>query len=301
MLRKFAKYLYGAVPFKRQLFLIVRALPIPEAAYRHLYFIGPIRIKLPDGRHFRMMHFGNQVENDLFWAGYGNGWERSSLRLWAVLAQRASCIIDIGANTGVYALAAGAINPSATVIAFEPVMRVHERLTVNASLNGGQVRTCCIALSDRQGTAILYDSNEAHVYSASLNGEMLGEAGHRGKSEVVVTTLDAFLDGAEIEGPALLKIDTEMHEPEVLAGAAGMIEVLKPTIIVEVLGEALGRRVRDQLPGYVFFEIVEFEGLRRATKIGGSGDRNYLALPGTDPRCVLIGDRINESQFSRLA
>jgi ribosomal protein L11 methylase PrmA len=51
------------------------------------------------------------VENDLFWAGYAGNWERVSLALWRDLARDARCVLDVGANSGVFALAAAAVSP----------------------------------------------------------------------------------------------------------------------------------------------------------------------------------------------
>ena len=46
--------------------------------------------------------------------------ERQSLRLWLQAAKHARTIFDVGANSGVYALA-GAVNKNASIDAFEPI------------------------------------------------------------------------------------------------------------------------------------------------------------------------------------
>ncbi|MFN3592069.1 MAG: hypothetical protein ACK4TG_07755, partial [Thermaurantiacus sp.] len=95
------------VPGKQPLFeLWRRAGAPPEHVWRHLHFAGTFAVTLPGGSEFQMQHFGQLVENELFWAGFGNGWEATSLRLWARIAPHAATILDVGANSGVYALAA---------------------------------------------------------------------------------------------------------------------------------------------------------------------------------------------------
>ena len=103
--------------------------------YQHLHFIAPIVLKMGGERKFKMYHLGTQLENDLFWSGYGNGYEVTSLHLWAYLAKTVETIFDIGANTGVYALAAKTANVKARVFAFEPVVSISDRLKSNIELN----------------------------------------------------------------------------------------------------------------------------------------------------------------------
>jgi tRNA1(Val) A37 N6-methylase TrmN6 len=42
------------------------------------------------------------------------------LALWIKLCRQSETILDVGANTGVYALVAGAVNKKAKIFAFEP-------------------------------------------------------------------------------------------------------------------------------------------------------------------------------------
>src|SRR5690606_2225067 len=111
---------------------------LPESVYRHLHFEGPFTVRIDAEHEFRIISHGSVIENELFWAGYGQSWEGGSLKVWAALCrQRRGPILDIGANTGVYALAAKALAPKARVIAVEPVARVAAKLRANIALNGG--------------------------------------------------------------------------------------------------------------------------------------------------------------------
>jgi hypothetical protein len=61
--------------------------------------------------------------------------EEDMLRCWEVAAKAAKIILDIGANAGIYSLAALAIQPDATVHAFEPTTEIATRLRATAKLN----------------------------------------------------------------------------------------------------------------------------------------------------------------------
>src|SRR5713101_2751945 len=127
-MRNAIKALYRSIPFKQQLFTALRRIPLSIALMRHLRFAGIINVQVDATHSFLMHNYETFIENDLFWRGYGRGWEGMSLRIWRRLARHAHSILDIGANTGVYSLAAKCVNPAATIVAFEPVERVYRRL-----------------------------------------------------------------------------------------------------------------------------------------------------------------------------
>lgn len=134
------KSIYGLLPFKGPLYKMLRkAWAPPESIYRHLHFKGVFTVPVDSSHSFRMMHYGYQIENEVFWAGLDGGWEKVSFGLWIKLCRNSKVIVDVGANTGVFALIARALNRQASVYAFEPVKRVFEKLESNNRLNGLQV------------------------------------------------------------------------------------------------------------------------------------------------------------------
>ena len=148
--------------------------PRPDI-WRHLYFTGNIDVKVSGRARFRIHHFGAQIENELFWAGYGHGWEGFSLRVWRELCEQAHFIADVGANTGVYALAAGAINPRARIIALEPMPTIYSKLALNISLNDFKIEPFKLAASDRNGEAVMFGTSDEFSYSSSLDETMSAE------------------------------------------------------------------------------------------------------------------------------
>lgn len=277
MLRN-VRYFLDKLPMKQPVYEIVRRLGrLPERVYRHLHFRGTIRVPLGLGVSIRLNHHGYQVENDLFWAGYGNGWEATSLRLWARLSRKARTVFDVGANTGVYSLAAKAMNPAAQVFAFEPVERIAFRLKDNVAQNDFDIEVVVAGVSERTGETVIYEPRTAHAYSASLNPDML--AGHADLAEVriAITRMDDFFDARGLTSADLFKIDVEKHEIEALSGFGDLIACYRPAFLIEILDRALGEKVESYFAGlnYVFYEIIETQCVRRVQTLGLS-ERNYL-------------------------
>src|SRR6188768_2264802 len=134
-MKKTIKALYRSIPCKHFVFRKLRYLPIPTFLMRHLRFDGVIDIPMLPDRAFLINNHSTYIENDLFWLGYGGGWEATSLKIWRELASSSTYILDVGANTGVYSLAAMCINPAAVVVAFEPGEAVFQKLKANIQLN----------------------------------------------------------------------------------------------------------------------------------------------------------------------
>src|SRR4051812_41604214 len=162
--------IYRAMPFKRQLFQVIRRrVRLPHAIYQHLHFEGPFDVEIDVTHKFKMNAFGDALENEIFWGGFGGTWEQMSLRIWVELCRAADgAIVDVGANTGIYSLTAAAVCPAARIIAFEPIARVAARLAVNADLNGFPIQIVEVGVSDQTGTATIFDTTIDINYSASL-------------------------------------------------------------------------------------------------------------------------------------
>src|SRR6185437_2969670 len=89
-------------------------------------------------RAFMMISHGHLIENSLYWNGiHGCDHEAECMVPWLHLARSARGVLDIGANTGFYALAAACVAPEAEVHAFEPVARIAGMLRLNCEANPG--------------------------------------------------------------------------------------------------------------------------------------------------------------------
>lgn len=276
--KSFFKRLYRSIPFKREFYSLIQPVFSPRKnVYQHLHFEGPISVTVEPGKSFAMVHYGFVVENDLFWAGLFGGWEKTSLRLWHQLCADSETILDVGANTGVYALLAKTTNPRADVFAFEPVDRVFSKLVANVELNGFEITCIKKAASNLDGKAIIYDTPSAHTYSVTVNSNCTG-ALDAFPVEIETTTLDTFVSEYSLSSVDLVKIDVETHEAEVLEGFSAHLRLFRPTLLVEILNDEVARRVAKAVGeiDYLYFNIDEASGIRQSDQLSAGGSRNVL-------------------------
>ena len=151
--------------------------------------------------------------------------ERRVINQWSQRAQDAAIVFNIGANAGIYSLAAAASNPLARIYAFEPTpdITVHLRETVSLNQLGDRFSVEQCAVARVTGTAYLNFFLGEHNDNEGQN--FVSQAG-RNSSSVAVSTvsLDDFCSNHQISCVDLVKIDVQGHEPEVLEGASGLIQ-----------------------------------------------------------------------------
>src|SRR5215210_2863413 len=106
-------------PVRRALAHLLRPFGPPARVKSFLAFDGVFTLRL-EGRPVRFEYANRWIERELFWHGW-KGYEPVSLALWQRCAKRARTIVDIGANSGLFAIVAKSLNRKATVLAFEPL------------------------------------------------------------------------------------------------------------------------------------------------------------------------------------
>lgn len=282
-IRKAIKQVYAKLPCKRPLFEIMRrTMQLPPRVSQHLSFRGPFSVKIDGSHRFRIQHWGYLLETNLFWNGLARSDESTSLEVWRRIAPHAGTILDIGANTGVYALVARCVNPAATIIAMEPVRRVFQRLQHNIALNEYEITALQMAASDTSGTAPIYDLLSEHEYTASLSDTRREHGSGTLAYDVATTRVDDFLVSGGFQSIDLIKIDVEQFEPQVLRGLGSFLPKCKPALLIEVLNARVAKEVSDLTSGlgYNIFQILEGRGLLRRNSIVASetADRNYLLV-----------------------
>ncbi len=187
--------------------------------------------------------------------------------------------IDVGANIGTSSLAlARHVGPTGTVIAFEPQPKVAHCLAAALVMNGiSHVRLVTAALGQAQGIARMDFSAAAH--HANHGTLSLGEQGD------FVPILR--LDDLALPRCDLIKIDVEGHEWQVIQGARGVIEHLRPVVYFEA------KRLPSTQSIITFFQernykcYWHFSYFYRADNFRANpknvfptrGDMNILALP----------------------
>ena len=218
-------------------------------------------------------------------------------------------MLDVGANTGIFSLLAGAVNPMSQVVAFEPLPRLCDAVRANVHLNGWphRVRVLAEAVSNRVGTGPFHVRRADVPTSASLN-----EGGFRGLDgdiiSVPATRLDATL-GSDMPVD-LVKVDVEGFEDRVLKGMFGILSRWRPATVVECNPHGPHRDVKQILGDelYVFLLSPRPARSRAQTTPLSHGAVSQLSLPPDRAEHPLRGmndgmDRANafsDLRFSRL-
>lgn len=283
-MKKIFKAIYGLIPFKPWFFfLIKKCMVLPQRIYRHLHFRGVFRVKAAPGLQFKLRHYGFEIENEIFWKGLDQGWEKVSIGIWKQLCPQAKVIFDIGANTGIYSLIAQTMNPDASIYAFEPVDRVYEKLVENCRLNGFPVTCVEKAASNYTGKARIYDTTDAHALSVTVNKNLHDPDRPVIEKEISTITLQQFIEDAGINRVDLIKMDVETHEAEVLEGFGEYLNRFRPSMLIEILNDEVGKKIGDLVAGldYLYFNIDENKGIRQVDSISHSDYYNYLLCSKT--------------------
>ena len=130
--------------------------------------------------------------------------EEDALCSWESAARDANVIFDVGANAGIYGLAALAIQPCASVHAFEPTPEIAVRLRETAKVNGlDHLYVHEVAVSNDNGRAILKRCR--------------GELGTNGEDDVVDSGARDVADGRHVG-------DIELRPAEFPVAGARLVE-----------------------------------------------------------------------------
>jgi FkbM family methyltransferase len=213
---------------------------------------------------------GEVIGRDLL---YGFDFERFELDLWSGLLRPDDIVVDVGANIGLYAVAAAAhLGEAGRLLVFEPNEDAFLLLEQNvAAVKGG-----CIPELERRAVGSGVGIATFHCMRDSAYSGLVdtGREPAVRAVEVPVTTLDTEVDARGLARVDLLKIDVEGFEPEVLAGAKRLFaREDAPIVLVEIARENLEARGLRQV------EVIE--ALER------TGYEVRVAVPGIPLRSVL--------------
>lgn len=170
----------------------------------------------------------------------GKPFEPESLKVWCEICEGGGTVLDIGAYTGLYAIAAA--QRRCHVIAFEPLSNNRGRFRLNAVLNGVVVRANAEVVSDTVGETWI--SVNPKVTGMTSGASLVRNNGM--KQKVGSLTVDSLM----LRECTAMKIDVERAEPLVLAGARETLKRLHPILLIEVLGDDEKAAVRAAVPDY---------------------------------------------------
>lgn len=173
------------------------------------YDVGSVVAVQLRGQNFRFRvtpRFRSHYETEVY--------EAYTQRLVSRLVRRASVFLDVGANYGFYSLLAARHNPTLRVLACEPIPENADILDINIRENNlDNITVFRGAASSTNGCATMHRSAAADNCSFCPHPN----APPIGAESVATRTIDSLLASAA-PGPLLVKIDTDGHEMEVLAG-----------------------------------------------------------------------------------
>jgi FkbM family methyltransferase len=224
---------------------------------------------------------------------------RTSFRLWYVkqvlrgerelrfvpaLTDPARTSLDIGANRGLYALAA--LHWSKKVIAFEPQPQLAAflRRYLSAIVD---IREC--AVSDAAGFSNLLIPADPRFHAEARLSPPLGNP-DPSAAHIPVAVSTVRLDDEIHDDVGFIKIDVEGHELAVLKGAQKLIEKCKPNIIVEIENRHRPGAFAEanqwfKMRGYRGFYLKK-DALMPADTVGSEQDNipyNFIFLPNERP------------------
>ncbi len=192
-----------------------------------------------------------------FWNGF---YEKTTLNKWFNLSKETNgVILDVGAHTGSYSLAALLANNLVEVISFEPHFMNFSRLLLNIKAN--QFKNSLSFMM------CVGDENKSVPFSVSTDINYLSTGGSVGTRDIATTyssqqvTLDGFIPDAISQNISLVKIDVEGYEANCLRGMKKILNN-KPTIFFECIDPTSGAEVEEILSayGYKFHEVNDLTG-----------------------------------------
>jgi FkbM family methyltransferase len=198
----------------------------------------------------------------IVWSSFRSCWlglyELDKQRLFNTLIKPGDVVFDVGANVGYYTLLSSVlVGPEGKVFAFEPLPRNLALLRRHVEMNNlTNVTVFAGAVSDRNGTA---------HFDAGAIPEM-AHLSDRGEIEVRTFTLDSLL-AEGVPTPAVMKIDVEGAEIDVLNGARGMIEMRHPAMMVATHSVRLFDEVKALLQSWGY-EVQVLEAPKDRTVTG---------------------------------
>ncbi len=228
---------------------LVNAL-LPTAPTTVVVLTGPAR-----GTRLRI----DPRHEKTYWTGVHQvGLQEAFVRL----LRPGATVWDVGAHIGFFtALAARCVGPGGRVHAFEPLPANRIRLLETIEMNGLEaVEVHPTAVADRAGTRQLYGHSSTSMWS-------LVERANVQHIEVPCVTLDGLLAERSFGIPALVKVDVEGAELDVLRGGLHLITETSAALIVEFTDAEVVAEARSLFPGQIFEALSDSHWLlRRAAR-----------------------------------
>lgn len=184
---------------------------------------------------FRMLSQNDdRVLSRILW---NKTFQPQTLSAWLSLCAHADLILDIGAYTGLYGLAAAAQNPNASVFCFEPLPQNAARIRQNLSLNAfPHLELQEVALASCDGPARLHFLPTPDFLPSHASLRPLEPTAPCAHQDVPALRLESFLrhiSSCAFPKRLLLKIDVAGAAADILKGMGELLSHLEVDLLLD--------------------------------------------------------------------
>lgn len=195
--------------------------------------------------------------------------DQIALDLFASLSKRSNAVLDIGANSGLFSLVAAKSNPNAKIVAFDILPEAYHVLIDNLILNNllERVEARLMGIGQKGGWFYAPFGNISSEMPTSLSLDW--RAINKDQVQVPIKTLDEICLPRFMGDTLCIKIDVEGTEIDIFTHGRQTLNIIKPDIICEILPEAKGVDIYDQILESSSYQkyLITSEGLKRFHKI----------------------------------
>jgi FkbM family methyltransferase len=175
----------------------------------------------------------------------------------ALAGFRIATVVDIGANKGQFALLARWLYPHATIYSFEPLMEPAARFRQVLGRHARLYETAIGSTDDQTTIYVSKRADSSSLLPIGKQSDVFPGTDLQEERRVSVAALPKFLNADDIVSPALLKIDVQGYEIEVLRGCGALLRAFSVVYVecsfVELYrGQALVGDVISCLAEYGF-------------------------------------------------
>lgn len=282
LLKRLAFYILTRSWLNAALRFLIRfsGIRLPEKYLARFPVVGLVRVQYPGISIFVMRSDGrDSIATRLYWQG-AESFEAAEIRIYRSFLASVDTVLDVGANTGLYALIAAAHSGPGRIYAFEPVPQIAAQLRKNVAANGFEhIISVEAALTDFDGEITMHVPVQPTLALGSS-----ASASFRPRTRAVrvkAMRLDTFSVEHGLPSVDLIKLDTESTEPDVLRGAEALISRDRPLIICEILIQRVLEQIKVFFTGreYRFFRI-HADGLHHLSELELNAEAtNFLFVP----------------------
>jgi len=241
----------------------------------------------------KFLKLANILKTHFFWPALSRGSAAATEHLSILRSLgNCKCVVDIGANRGQFSLVARRIFPGAEIHAFEPLYepaRIFRRVFSEDDL----VTLYPFAIGPERMDAEIHVSIKDDSSSLLPIGESQSKLFPRTQEkeirQISVFPLSDLMDADSIVAPALLKIDVQGYELEVLKGCAPLLDhfqylYVECSFIELYKGQSLANEIIGFLNQHAFCLVGIYNMCYDRKGLAIQGDFLFAADEKTQPR-----------------